>query len=133
MPHMGVIKEVEVPAKGFLTRVDVIVSSAVGGGESATVARVIILDESFPNTEAGFAAAKIAYWNHLWDSNIDETLDIDITDAGTKVSRIFENGGLDYENQDSPQVGKLYVFVDIDNTTAQLAMVIQVRAQTLRE
>jgi predicted AlkP superfamily pyrophosphatase or phosphodiesterase len=128
MPNMGVIKELVVPAKGLLTRVDVVVITS-SYGESATAMRVIIMDKSYPNTEAGFALARVAYANHLWDSNIDGTLDIPTTSVGIKVSRIFENGGLDYENQDSTQVAKLYAFIDVDNTTALLEVQINIKTQ----
>ncbi len=125
---MGIIKALDAPVKGLLTRVDIAVITS-SFGESATAMRVIIMDKGFGNTEAEFALAKAAYANHLWDSNIDGTLDIPTTSVGMKVSRIFENGGLDYENQDSPQVAYLYAFIDIDNTTALLEPQVIIKTQ----
>lgn len=141
MPNMGSIKEVVVPSKGILTRVMISVKTAAA---SATVARVIISSRNFANTVAGFTALKAAYRFHVYDSNIGGTLDIPINSTGKKIDRIFENGGVDYENQDDDNIGlttgwtqnqseqkqkKLYIYTEIDATEATLDMRVDIKAQ----
>ena len=141
MPHTYSIKEVVVPSKGLLTRVMISVKTAAA---SATNARVIISSRSFANNSAGWTALKAAYRFHVFDTNIVGTLDIPVDSVGMKLDRVFDNGGVDYENQDDDNDGlttgwtqnqaeikqkKLYIFTEIDATEAALDMRVDIKVQ----
>ena len=138
---MYLIKEIDAPPKGLLTRVMISVKTAATG--SATLARVIISERSFSNDTAGWAALKAAYKFHAWDSNIVGTLDIPVDSTGVKIDRIFDNGGVDYENRDDDGAGlttgwtakqdakkaKLYVYIELNGTEAVLDMRVDIKTQ----
>jgi len=141
MPHMYLIKEIDAPPKGLLTRVKISIKTAATG--SAKLARIIIVERSFTNDAAGWAALVAAYKFQIYDTNIAGTLDIPVDSTGVKIDRIFSNGGVDYENRDDDGAGlvtgwgpkstakkaKLYVYIELDDTEAVLDMNVDIKTQ----
>ena len=141
MPKMYLIKEVDAPPKGLLTRVMISVKTAATG--SAKNARIIIAERSFTNDAAGWSALATAYKFHVYDTNITGALDVPVDSVGVKIDRIFNNGGLDYENRDDDGAGlvtgwgpkstakkaKLYVYIELDDTEAVLDMSVDIKTQ----
>lgn len=140
MPNVALITELEAPPKGKLRRVKVSVMTPPNPGQG-TVARVILSERSFDNNAGGYSAIKANTQYIIWDSNITGTLDIDITTPGAKIDRIFEDGGLDYENRDEDGTGevagwtphidhknaKIYVYIELDGMTSPLNLRVDIK------